>query len=207
MSERRFGYRWTIVALLFIATTINYVDRQVLGILAPTLQRDLAWSETDYGDIVSWFSFVYALGFLGVGRVIDRVGIKRGWVPRSSPGRPPPWPTRSHVAPRASPSPGPRSVERIGDFPGGSQDHRGVVPEAGAGAGRRLRERRYEHRRDRGAPRGSRHYSALGMAVGVHPDGRHRPALAGALDPALPGSGRAPAAIAGGASPHTERWA
>ena len=78
MAERRFGYRWTIVALLFIATTINYVDRQVLGILAPTLQRDLAWSETDYGDIVSWFSFVYALGFLGVGRVIDRVGIKRG---------------------------------------------------------------------------------------------------------------------------------
>jgi len=78
MTERRIGYRWTIVALLFIATTINYVDRQVLGILAPTLQRDLAWSETDYGDIVSWFSFVYALGFLGVGRVIDRVGIKRG---------------------------------------------------------------------------------------------------------------------------------
>jgi ACS family hexuronate transporter-like MFS transporter len=78
MTERRFGYRWTIVALLFLATTINYVDRQVLGILAPTLQRDLAWSETDYGDIVSWFSFVYALGLLGVGRVIDRVGIKRG---------------------------------------------------------------------------------------------------------------------------------
>jgi ACS family hexuronate transporter-like MFS transporter len=78
MTERRFGYRWTIVALLFIATTINYVDRQVLGILAPTLQRDLGWSETDYGDIVSWFSLVYALGFLGVGRVIDRVGVKRG---------------------------------------------------------------------------------------------------------------------------------
>jgi len=90
MTERRFGYRWTIIALLFIATTINYVDRQVLGILAPTLQRDLAWSETDYGDIVSWFSFVYALGFLGVGRVIDRVGIKRGlgaavWCDRQRP--------------------------------------------------------------------------------------------------------------------------
>jgi ACS family hexuronate transporter-like MFS transporter len=78
MTERRFGYRWTIVALLFLATTINYVDRQVLGILAPTLQRDLAWSETDYGDIVSWFSLVYAIGLLGIGRVIDRVGIKRG---------------------------------------------------------------------------------------------------------------------------------
>src|SRR5678815_4195240 len=70
-SDRQSSYRWTIVALLFAATTINYLDRQVLGILAPTLQRDLSWSETDYGDIVSWFSFVYALGFLGVGRVID----------------------------------------------------------------------------------------------------------------------------------------
>jgi ACS family hexuronate transporter-like MFS transporter len=78
MTERRFGYRWTIVALLFVATTINYVDRQVLGILAPTLQRELSWSETDYGNIVSWFSLVYAFGFLVAGRVIDRVGIKRG---------------------------------------------------------------------------------------------------------------------------------
>ena len=78
MSERRFGYRWTIVALLFAATTINYVDRQVLGILAPTLQRELRWTETDYGDIVSWFSLVYAFGFLVAGRLIDRVGVKRG---------------------------------------------------------------------------------------------------------------------------------
>jgi MFS transporter, ACS family, aldohexuronate transporter len=78
MTERRFGYRWTIVALLFVATTINYIDRQVLGILAPTLQRELAWSETDYGNIVSWFSLVYAFGFLAAGRIIDRVGVKRG---------------------------------------------------------------------------------------------------------------------------------
>ena len=78
MPERRFGYRWTIVALLFIATTINYVDRQVLGILAPTLQRELSWSETDYGDIVSWFSLVYAFGFLVAGRLLDKIGVKRG---------------------------------------------------------------------------------------------------------------------------------
>ena len=78
MTERRFGYRWTIVALLFVATTINYVDRQVLGILAPTLQRELRWTETDYGDIVSWFSLAYAFGFLIAGRLIDRIGIKRG---------------------------------------------------------------------------------------------------------------------------------
>jgi len=72
------SYRWTICALLFVATTINYIDRQVLGILAPTLQRALNWNEADYGDIVSWFSFAYAFGFLAAGRVIDLVGVRRG---------------------------------------------------------------------------------------------------------------------------------
>ncbi len=78
MSERRFGYRWTILALLFAATTINYVDRQILGILAPTISRALHWTETDYGDVVSWFTFAYSLGFLVAGRWIDKVGVKRG---------------------------------------------------------------------------------------------------------------------------------
>jgi ACS family hexuronate transporter-like MFS transporter len=72
------SYKWTICALLFVATTINYVDRQVLGILAPTLQRELHWTEADYGDIVSWFSFAYAFGFLVAGRVIDWIGVRRG---------------------------------------------------------------------------------------------------------------------------------
>jgi MFS transporter, ACS family, aldohexuronate transporter len=76
--ERPSSYRWTICALLFVATTINYVDRQVLGILAPTLQRELQWTEADYGDIVSWFSFAYAFGFLVAGRVIDWIGVRRG---------------------------------------------------------------------------------------------------------------------------------
>lgn len=80
MSERRIGWRWTVCALLFVITTINYVDRQVLSILAPTLQRELHWSEADYGDIVSWFSFVYAFGFLAAGRLLDRVGVKRGFI-------------------------------------------------------------------------------------------------------------------------------
>ncbi len=72
-------YRWTICALLFFATTINYIDRQVLGILAPTLQADLGWSEQQFGDIVSWFTIAYALGFLVVGRIMDRVGTRRGF--------------------------------------------------------------------------------------------------------------------------------
>jgi ACS family hexuronate transporter-like MFS transporter len=72
-------YRWTICALLFVVTTINYVDRQVLGILAPTLQRELHWTESQYGDVVSWFSLVYAVGFLVAGRWLDHVGVRRGF--------------------------------------------------------------------------------------------------------------------------------
>lgn len=74
-----FGYRWTICALLFAATTINYMDRQALGILAPTLTRQLHWSEQDYGNITSWFSFAYAIGFLGAGRMMDRLGVRKGY--------------------------------------------------------------------------------------------------------------------------------
>jgi len=77
-AERPSSYRWTICALLFVATTINYVDRQVLGILAPTLQRELHWTEADYGDIVSWFSLAYAVGFLAAGRAMDWIGVRRG---------------------------------------------------------------------------------------------------------------------------------
>jgi ACS family hexuronate transporter-like MFS transporter len=73
------GYRWTIVALLFAATTVNYVDRQVLGILAPTLTRELHWSEADYAAIVSWWSIAYAVGLLGFGRLLDRIGVRRGF--------------------------------------------------------------------------------------------------------------------------------
>jgi ACS family hexuronate transporter-like MFS transporter len=76
---RRIGYRWTILALLFAATTINYLDRQVMGILAPTLQRELGWTETDYGDIVSWFSFAYAFGLVATGRLMDWIGTRRGY--------------------------------------------------------------------------------------------------------------------------------
>jgi ACS family hexuronate transporter-like MFS transporter len=79
VRERLLGYRWTICALLFFATTINYMDRGVLGILSPTLSRELGWSETDYGDMVSWFSFAYAIGALGAGRLFDLVGVRKGF--------------------------------------------------------------------------------------------------------------------------------
>jgi len=78
-SERMTRYRWVICALLFFATTINYMDRQVLGILAPTLQNDIGWSEAQYGAIVSWFTLAYAIGYLGAGRLMDKIGTRLGF--------------------------------------------------------------------------------------------------------------------------------
>lgn len=73
------GYRWRICALLFFATTINYVDRQVLGVLAPDLQRIIGWNELQYGYIVTAFQAAYAIGLLFVGGFIDRVGTRIGY--------------------------------------------------------------------------------------------------------------------------------
>jgi ACS family hexuronate transporter-like MFS transporter len=72
-------YRWVICALLFFATTINYVDRQVLGVLAPTLQQKIGWSATNYGDINAAFSAAYAIGLLVAGGLIDRYGTRFGY--------------------------------------------------------------------------------------------------------------------------------
>ena len=72
-------HRWTVCALLMFATTINYLDRQVTGILGPTLQKEFNWTETQYADITSWWTAGYAIGFLLVGRFIDRVGVRIGF--------------------------------------------------------------------------------------------------------------------------------
>lgn len=72
-------FRWAICALLFFATTINYVDRQVIGILAPVLQKDIGWNEIEYGYIITAFQAAYAIGLLIVGRVIDKIGTKKGY--------------------------------------------------------------------------------------------------------------------------------
>ena len=72
-------YRWVICGLLFFATTINYVDRQVLGILSKDLQHALGWNELQYGNIVAAFNAAYALGLLFAGRLMDRFGTKIGY--------------------------------------------------------------------------------------------------------------------------------
>jgi ACS family hexuronate transporter-like MFS transporter len=72
-------FRWVICALLFFAATINYVDRQVIGILKPTLQKEFGWSEIDYADIIFAFQLAYAIAFLFAGRMIDKLGTKKGF--------------------------------------------------------------------------------------------------------------------------------
>lgn len=72
-------YRWTIIALLFLATTVNYIDRTMLGLLAPDLGKEMGWSEDDYGNIVTAFQAAYATGFLIMGWLIDRFGPKIGY--------------------------------------------------------------------------------------------------------------------------------
>jgi ACS family hexuronate transporter-like MFS transporter len=80
MNRNAIGnYRWTICALLFFATTINYLDRQVLSLLAPSLSKEFGWSNTDYANIAAAFQFVYAVALLFAGRVVDRIGTKRAY--------------------------------------------------------------------------------------------------------------------------------
>ena len=72
-------YRWTICSLVFYATTINYLDRQVISLLKPTLEKEFHWTELDYSNIVVAFQFAYALGMVGAGRIIDKIGTKIGY--------------------------------------------------------------------------------------------------------------------------------
>src|SRR5262245_13133343 len=72
-------YRWRICALLFAATTLNYVDRQVLGVLAPDLSQKFGWSELQYSYIVTAFQAAYAIGLVSAGALIDKLGTRIGY--------------------------------------------------------------------------------------------------------------------------------
>lgn len=77
--QKTIPYRWFIVSLLFFATTINYLDRQLIGLLKPILEKEFNWSETDFAHIVMGFTAAYAIGLLVIGRIIDKVGTKIGY--------------------------------------------------------------------------------------------------------------------------------
>lgn len=79
LNEKIGKYRWTICGLLFFATTINYLDRQVLSLLAPDLSAEFGWTNTDYANITSVFQFAYAISMLFAGRFIDKLGTKKGF--------------------------------------------------------------------------------------------------------------------------------
>src|SRR5580704_7391412 len=71
--------RWMICGLLFFATTVNYMDRQVIALLKPTLQIQFGWTEKGYGDIIFAFTLAYAIGLLLIGKLIDRFGTRKGF--------------------------------------------------------------------------------------------------------------------------------
>src|SRR5580704_13983983 len=79
LSMKIGSFRWRICALLFIANTINYMDRQVLSFLAPLLQTRIGWNDVQYGYIGVAFQSAYALGLLSVGGIIDRIGVRLGY--------------------------------------------------------------------------------------------------------------------------------
>ncbi len=78
-AEKAGRYRWRVCALLLAATTLNYIDRQVLGVLAPFLQDKIGWNEIEYGYIVTAFQCAYAIGLLCAGAIIDRFGTRIGY--------------------------------------------------------------------------------------------------------------------------------
>jgi ACS family hexuronate transporter-like MFS transporter len=80
LDQKPTAMRWWICALLFFATTINYIDRQVFAILAPQLQTEIGWTEIEYGYIVTAFQLSYAVGLLMVGKLIDFLGAKKGFI-------------------------------------------------------------------------------------------------------------------------------
>lgn len=79
INEKMTQYRWTICSLLFLATTINYLDRQVLSLLQPILAEEFHWNDSDYGTITAIFSLAYAISMLFAGRFVDKLGTKKGY--------------------------------------------------------------------------------------------------------------------------------
>jgi ACS family hexuronate transporter-like MFS transporter len=80
VRERLGRVRWTVCAMLFVATSINYMDRQVIAILKPTLEHSIGMTEVDYGYVVDAFQIAYAIGLLAAGRLVDKLGTRIGYM-------------------------------------------------------------------------------------------------------------------------------
>lgn len=79
MPEGVHRYRWLVCALLFFATTVNYIDRQILSLLKPILDEELKWTNTEFGEVNAAFQGAYAIGLLGFGFLVDKLGTKVGY--------------------------------------------------------------------------------------------------------------------------------
>ncbi len=79
VTEKIGTYRYRILALVFMATTINYFDRSIVGVMAPTLQKLFEWTNKDYAAIMVSFKIAYGIGLLFMGGIIDRLGTKTGY--------------------------------------------------------------------------------------------------------------------------------
>ncbi len=180
------GYRWTICALLFFATTINYIDRQILSLLKPILDEQLEWTNEEFGMVNSAFQGAYGLGLLVFGWFIDRYGTKIGYAVSIAA-----WSVaaighafvgqRWRVLRRADRA---RSRRRR-QLPVGDQGGGALVPEEGTRACHEHLQLRHECRGDHRARSRPLDRVHLGLAGRVH-RGRHRRVrLAALLDPAL----------------------
>ena len=198
VSGSRVGsFRWVICGLLFFATTINYIDRQVLGILAPDLQHDIGWSELDYGRIVIAFQLSYAVMMLfwGTDPRQDRheAGIRASrslWWSLAAMGR------RSRA--RAMGFGAARFLLGVGEaanFPGVDQDGRRMVSEERAGVRDGHLQRRHERRRGPRADHRAAGSRGVGLAGRVHPDRRAGFHLADRVVGDLPAGRHASAAV------------
>src|ERR1700733_13048179 len=154
--------RWFICALLFAIVALNYVDRQVLSVLKPTLQKDYSWSETGYGSVVFWFQAAYGIGYLAFGRIVDRIGAKAGGAIAVAI-----W-TVSHMAHALVTSTRGFAWVRIPMGLGGGS---GMVSPTRAGPSHRHLQRRLQYRRGGRALYRSHHHHRLGLADGVHRHG------------------------------------
>ena len=180
------NFRWVICGLLFFATAINYIDRQILGILKPQLSHDLQWNEQDYANIVTAFQLTYAFGYLFGGRLMDRFGVKRG-LPLAALV----WSifAAMHGLMRSVVG---FSIARLGlglseggDLSGGDQDRQRVVPTERARPCHGHFQQRQQHRRDHLPPDCPLSGPEVRLARRLHHHRRAGNRLGGRLDTCL----------------------
>ena len=170
--------RWWICFLLFVAATINYVDRHIIGLLKPILSSEFHVDDVAYAHIITAFQLAYAIGMLSMGRVLDAIGTRRGFAVAATI-----WGLAAMGHALAGSATGVRSraararLRRGGHVPRRGEDDRPVVSEEGARARDGPIQLRHHRRRDRDADRDPRARRGWPAARGVRRDRNARPAL------------------------------